>query len=224
LPDLPDAASLIAEFHRVNGSAGPAASATAAPLPPPFPNGSAAAVQAIVMPNELAKNSAPTIQLAGLDWPIPLLAPRQNRIVVPAVSKITKRMRETAEAKLAQLDDETKAVLLQLATPGEVEEKGADAVLRKRIWAMTDFSFEMAHALEPEFFDTICDALYWALTRAHPQLTRQQFDDMPIGMLEMIDAIGMVAQQTGMMKRVDPSAGPLAGGATPSPSSPTSTP
>lgn len=231
MADLPDVASLMAEFNRVNGTAGPAASAPAAPpvqgqaLPPPFPNGSTAAITAPVMPNELAKNNAPVIQLAGVDWPIPLLAPRQNRLVVPAVSQITKRMREIAEAKLAQLDDETKAALLQLAKPGEVEKKGADAVLRQRIWAMTDFSFEMAHALEPEFFDTICDALYWALTRAHPQLTRAQFDDMPIGVLEMIDAIGMVAQQTGMMKRVDPSAGPLAGpGATPSPSSPTSTP
>jgi hypothetical protein len=213
----------VAEFNRVNGT--PVAAAPAAPLPPPFPSGSAAALQAIVTPNELARNNAPCIRLAGLDWPIPLLAPRQNRHVVPAVSAITKRMRETAEQKLALLNDETKATMLALADPDAVAQKGADAVLRQRIWAMTDFSFEMAQSLEPEFFDTVCNALYWSLTRAHPQLTRQQFDDMPMGMLEMIDCIGVVAQQTGMMKRVEPSAGPLADpNATASPSPPISTP
>jgi hypothetical protein len=217
--------AFVAEFNRVNGQAGPATAAPAAPLPPPFPNGSAAALQAIVTPNELARNNAPCIRLAGLDWPIPLLAPRQNRHVVPAVSAITKRMRDTAEQKLAKLDEAAKAGMLQHADPDEVSRKGADAVLRQRIWAITDFSFEMAHSLEPEFFDTVCDALYWALTRAHPQLTRQQFDDMPMGMLEMIDCIGVVAQQTGMMKRVEPSAGPLADPNAPaSPSPPTSTP
>lgn len=220
---MPDVTDLIGEFHRINGTTPPPA-ATAA-LPPPFPTGSAAAVQALVTPNELAKNNAPCIRLAGLDWPIPLLAPRQNRLVVPAVSKVTKRMRETAEQKLAALADETKAVMLELANPDEVSRKGADAVLRQRIWEMTDFSFEMAHSLEPEFFDTVADALYWALTRAHPQLTRAQFDDTAMGMLEMIDAIGVVAQQTGMMKRVEPSAGPLADPNAPaSPSPPTSTP
>jgi hypothetical protein len=221
---MPDVTDLINEFHRINGTAPPAATGPTAALPPPFPSGSAAAVQAIVMPNELAKNNASCIRLAGLDWPIPLLAPRQNRHVVPAVSAITKRMRETAEQKLAQLGEEKKAAFLQLADPDEVSQNGADAVLRQRIWAITDFSFEMAHSLEPEFFDTICNALYWALTRAHPQLTRQQFDDMPMGMLEMIDCIGVVAQQTGMMKRVEPSAAPLADPNPPaSPSPPIST-
>jgi hypothetical protein len=220
---MPDVSDFVAEFQRVNGQL--ASAAPAAPLPPPFPNGSAAAVQAIVTPNELARNNAPTIRLAGLDWPIPLLAPRQNRHVVPAVSKVTKRMRETAEAKLALLDEATKATMVALADPEEIARKGADAVLRQRIWTITDFSFEMAHSLEPEFFDTICDALYWALTRAHPQLTRAQFDDMPMGMLEMIDCIGVVAQQTGMMKRVEPSAAPLADPNAPAnPSPPTSTP
>jgi hypothetical protein len=189
--------------------------APAAPLPPPFPNGSSTALPP--GPNERAKDgSTPCIRLAGQDWPIPLLAPRQNRIVVPAVSKITKRMREIAERKLGRLDAEDKASLLA--------QLGSDAELRKKIWQITDFSFEIASELEPAFFDHIADALYWALTRAHPQLTRPQFDDMAIGMLEMIDAIGTVAQQTGMMKRADPSAGPLAAAAPASPSSPTGTP
>lgn len=30
-------------------------------------------------------SDVPTIRLAGRDWPVPVLAPRQNRIVVPAL-------------------------------------------------------------------------------------------------------------------------------------------
>jgi hypothetical protein len=64
-------------------------------------------------PNERAKDGAtPCIRLAGNDWPIPLLAPRQNRLVVPVVSKGTKRMREIAEEKLGKLDAEEKAALI----------------------------------------------------------------------------------------------------------------
>jgi hypothetical protein len=201
---MSNAADFAAEFERVNAAlASPAAAVhvQGQALPPPFPGGSAAAT--LPEPNELAKSTgAPTIRLAGKDWPIPLLAPRQNRLVVPAVSKVTKRMRDIAEAKLGRIAADEKADLLA--------QLGSDAALRKRIWEITDFSFEMAQDLEPAVFDIIADAIYWALTRAHPQLTRAQFDDLPIGMLEMIDAIGIVAQQTGMMKRADPSDGPLA--------------
>jgi hypothetical protein len=106
----------------------------------------------------------------------------------------------------------------------------ADGVVRKWIWAITDFSFELTQVLEPTLYDNVAEAVFWALTRAHPQLTRSQFDDLPIGVLELIDAIGTIAGQTGMMKRGDPSAAPLAGpsepggAAAPSPSSPTGTP
>src|SRR5262247_3158959 len=199
---------------------GVAAAAAPASLPPPFPVGHTQAPPP--EPNERAKDgSTPCIHLAGKYWPIPLLAPRQNRVVVPAVSKVTKRMREIAEAKLGNLDADDKAAL--------IEALGSDSALRKRIWQITDFSFELAHELEPAFYDNVADAVFWALTRAHPQLTRAQFDEMPIGTLELIDAIGTVAQQTGMMKRGDPSAAPLAdpeprAAAAPSPSSQTGTP
>jgi len=91
------------------------------------------------------------------------------------------------------------------------------------LWRVTDFSFEIIAGLEAEFFDLVSDALYWSLTRAHPALTRQQFDDMPIGMIEMVDAVGIIAQQTGMMRRTEDTAGPLATGEQPSPSSQTLT-
>ena len=105
-------------------------------------------------------------------------------------------MREIAEEKIAQLDPDQKAALR--------EQLGSEAALRTKIWQITDFSFEIVSALEPQFYDYIADAAYWALTRAHPQLTRPAFEEMPIGTLEMIDAIGTIAQQTGMSFRSNP--------------------
>ena len=201
------------EFATVTGQSAPAA-AVAAPLSAPFPQGSAAHV--LPEPNEHAKSAgAPCIWLNGRNWPIPLLAPRQNRIVVPAIAKITKRMRDIAEQKLGSLDAQEKAELIAAL--------GSETELRKRLWRVTDFSFEIIAGLEAEFFDLVSDALYWSLTRAHPALTRQQFDDMPIGMIEMVDAVGIIAQQTGMMRRTEDTAGPLATGEQPSPSSQTLT-
>jgi hypothetical protein len=213
---LPDFTDLVREFNTLTGQtpAVPAAPAATSPLPPPFPQGSTAHV--LTEPNEHAKSAgAPCIWLAGQEWPIPLLAPRQNRVVVPAVAKITRRMRDIAEKRFASLENEEKQSL--------IEALGSETELRNRLWKITDFSFEIISALEPEFFDLLSDAVYWSLTRAHPALLRVQFDDMPIGMYELVDAIGIVAQQTGMMKRADPqeSAGPLA---EPSPSSQTGTP
>jgi hypothetical protein len=209
------------EFAAVQGGAAPAVGTSAAAagetqLPPPFPQGSASSI--LPEPNEHAKSSgAPCVMLAGKEWPIPLLAPRQNRVVVPGVTKITRRMREIAEQNYASLGDDERQRL--------IEAIGSETELRNRLWKVTDFSFEIIQRLEPEFFDTIADALYCALTRAHPQLTRQAFDDMPIGMAEMVDAMGIVAQQTGMMRKVEPSAGPLAAGPeSASPSSQTGTP
>jgi hypothetical protein len=163
----------------------------------------------------------PCIVLAGKKWPIPMLGPRQNRVVVEAVRHVTKRMREIAEAKLATLDPATKAALLASVDPGIL---GQDAALRQKLWAVTDFSVEMTNEMDAALFDNISNAVFWALKKAHPEMPREEFEDMPIGMLELIDCIGVVAQQTGMMRRVDPRADPLApAGSNRSPSSPTGT-
>jgi hypothetical protein len=45
--------------------------------------------------------AAPTITLAGREWPVPKLAPRQNRIVVPALLELVPkilRARDAADA------------------------------------------------------------------------------------------------------------------------------
>jgi hypothetical protein len=189
--------------------------------PQPAP---AAPAAASTEPNQLALDgNNPVITLAGKNWPIPLLAPRQNRHVVPAVAKITRRMVALATAKIAEVDEPLREALLASCDPDIVARLGAEAAVRRRVWEITDFAKELADQGDPEFFELIESAVYWAVTRAHPSLTRTEFDDMPIGTLELIDAIGVIAQQTGMMRKVDPSVAPLAAGET-STISPTGTP
>jgi len=87
----------------------------------------------------------PVIVIAGREWHIPFLAPRQNRIAVPA--------------------------LLRLGTSGERQ------------------------------YELLLDIAFAALTRAHPQIVRDDFDDWPIATHELIDALPVIAKQTGLMER-----------------------
>jgi hypothetical protein len=175
-------------------------------------------------PNGAAADGVnPTILLAGKRWPIPLLGTRQNRSVVPAVARVMQQMRAIAETELANLTPEQRIALVGELPPGS----NADAALRTKIWEITDFPPLMAHQMTDEVFDAITGAVFGALKRAHPEMSRDEFDDMPIPLLELIDAIGIIAQQTGMMRKVsttDSSADPLASpGSSRSPSYPTGT-
>src|SRR5215472_12436180 len=87
----------------------------------------------------------PTITIVGKEWRVPLLAPRQNRVVVPA--------------------------LLRLATRRE------------------------------EQYDLLLDIVFAALTRGHPGIVRDDFEDWPIATHELLDALPVVARQTGLLKR-----------------------
>jgi hypothetical protein len=87
----------------------------------------------------------PVITIAGRAWRIPLLAPRQNRMVI--------------------------AGLMALGRRPEVQ------------------------------YDTLLDIVFAALTRAHPTLPREEFDDWPIGTYELLDALPVIAKQTGLMRR-----------------------
>ena len=40
----------------------------------------------------------PTVTLAGREWPVPVLAPKQNRIVVPALLEILPRIAQIRDA------------------------------------------------------------------------------------------------------------------------------
>lgn len=87
--------------------------------------------------------SEPRIRIAGRAWPIPRLAPRQNRIVLPGF-------------------------LLLADAPAE-------------------------------HYGVLCDVVFAALTRAHPQLDRAAFDDWSIATWELLDALPVIAGQTGFL-------------------------
>jgi hypothetical protein len=165
----------------------------------------------------------PCITLAGQRWPIPLFGVRQLRSVGPAVSRVTTAMRDLAERRLAALTpDQRVSILAQV--PKDVATMGEDRALRNRLWAITDFPVEMSKEMPEQLFEDLTTAVFWALKRAHPQLTLDEFEEMPTGMIELINCIGIIADQTGMMRKVDPSADPLAqAGSNLSPSSRTGT-
>lgn len=165
----------------------------------------------------------PCITLNGQRWPIPPFGVCELRHVVPAVSRVTKAMRELAESKLAALTPaQRNAILAQV--PNDMATMGEDRALRNRLWAITDFPAELSNDMPDDVFEALSKAVFWALRRAHPQLTLEEFEQMPSGMIELINCIGTIADQTGMMRKVDPgsSADPLAR-SKPSPSSPTGT-
>lgn len=105
---------------------------------------------------ELEKGTK-TVQLAGKNWPIPQLAPRQNRVVVPALMKVLPDLMAIKNGDISQFDTELYSLLL-------------------------DISFH-------------------ALTRAHKELTRNEFEDMPITTEELILASEVVADATGVIKK-----------------------
>jgi len=43
-----------------------------------------------------------------------------------------------------------------------------------------------------------------ALTRGHPDLTRDEFDQMPIGLMDLLDSVQVVSRQCGLFRPVKP--------------------
>lgn len=87
----------------------------------------------------------PEVMIAGRKWTIPFLAPRQNRIVVPA--------------------------LLRLGTSGDNR------------------------------YTLLLDIVFAALTRAQPGIVRDEFEEWPIATHELLDALPVIAERTGCLKR-----------------------
>jgi hypothetical protein len=85
----------------------------------------------------------PIIIIAGREWTIPHLAPRQNRIVVPA--------------------------LMALDTQAQ--------------------------------YATLLDIVFAALTRAHPEIVRDELEDWPVALHELMTALPVIAKQTGLLER-----------------------
>lgn len=93
-------------------------------------------------------NDAPTITLAGKEWPVPLLVPRQQRVIIPAILR------------------------LGSVNPTKITEQQ---------------------------YDDLVEIAFRAISRAHPQFTKEQLLDMPVTLIELISALPVIAQQTGML-------------------------
>lgn len=87
----------------------------------------------------------PEIVIAGRRWQVPLFAPRQNRIVAPALT-----------------------------------EPGTDVGDR---------------------YERLLDIAFAALSRARPEIVRDEFEDWPITLDELVDALPVIARQTGLFER-----------------------
>jgi hypothetical protein len=113
------------------------------------------------MLSQLELDAAPKVTLAGKEFPIPLLVPRQNRIVIPKLIDLMKGFTEGG--------------------------------------ALSAINITMK--LTTQQYDDLSEIIWVALTRATPTLTKDDFLDMPIDLMELIAAMDIVAQQCGVMKR-----------------------
>jgi hypothetical protein len=91
----------------------------------------------------------PIIVIAGRDWPVPFFAPRQNRVIIPALTRLQER-----------------------------------SGLR---------------------YDDLLDIVFAALTRASPDLDRAAFEELPVATWELVEAVPVIARQTGLLKPGRPS-------------------
>jgi hypothetical protein len=98
----------------------------------------------------LADKEIPTIDIDGRKWPIPRLAIKQLKVVVPMLM----------------------ARLPQMRNGGAVGNLTAEAM------------------------DDLFTIVYTGLTRAHPAMTRDEFDNMIMSFDEMLAAVVVVQQQT----------------------------
>ena len=114
------------------------------------------------------KDATPIITLAGKELQLPKLAPRQNRIVVPALLELV--------PKILKARDELDAA----------GKKGSFVAL--------------ARYLDTGSYDTLAKLVFAALTRGHPALAREDFDDMAIDTFELLGALVPIARAAGLIR------------------------
>lgn len=130
------------------------------------------------VPNQqLLDLGTPFVMLAGQKWPIPLLSPKQNRIVLPLLLAMIPKI--AGSYSTVEVTDP--------ATGEKVTRSVAD---------MDKLSAMLANG----GIDDLYKIIYHALTKGHPTLTQSEFDDIEIGAFEMIDSIMVIGQQTGVMR------------------------
>ena len=105
--------------------------------------------------------------------------------------------------------------------------EGAPVALAGRTWVMADLAprqfrkvipavIGLAAVKAPEDLDEtgidrLLDALYYALTRNYPDLTREEFLDLPIRLAELVAALPVLAKAAGIERREDAPAGEARG-------------
>jgi hypothetical protein len=65
--------------------------------------------------------------------------------------------------------------------------------------------------LDEAKIDRLVEAYYLALTRAHPDLTREEWEEVPVSVIEMIDALPTLARKAGLVPRKDGEPGEASG-------------
>lgn len=135
-----------------------------------------------VVPNQEAIDANyPTIQLGKVLWPIPLMAIKQNRVIVTRLLKLLPSFGGiTPDTNLK--DPEVQKQLIRVIS-GLDETAFADLEL----------------------------VVFTALTRAHPKLTKAQFDDMEAAATDLFAALPIIIKQCGMFRPALPGEAELMG-------------
>jgi hypothetical protein len=135
---------------------------------------------ATFVPNQRVLDAAPElpkVSLAGREFPIPLLGPRQNRLVLSVGVSLFKRMAPlrmlVAEAQRTGIKPDENA----LAAAFEMNEQ--DHIQLENV-------------------------VYAGLTKAHPDMRKDDFLDAPIATSELMAAFFTIMQQSGGVKPAKP--------------------
>lgn len=118
--------------------------------------------------------TTPAVSLAGKLWPIPELAPRQLRLI------------------RRDLIDITDLIQPRSAAPGDDADQRAVAVS----------TGERVMKLPNDQFGKMLDIVFHGLTRAHPALTKEEFDDWALADADVFAAFLIVRKQSGIYVEV----------------------
>jgi hypothetical protein len=123
----------------------------------------------------LQDETVPTVVLNGQKWPIPKLAPKQNEVVVPLVLELVPDLMDAIDF---------------------VE---VDGVKKQRMNLV-----RLSRTLSPKGMHDLYTITFTALTRAHKELLREEFDEWPLGTMETVEAVIVIAKQTGLLREKKP--------------------
>lgn len=124
-----------------------------------------------------------TVSLDGTKWPIPRLAPAQNERVTPIILRIMPLLMRLSREERSQA----------------VAVEGQDLAP-----VLSDRMERLGEVLSEQNLHDIYTAIYVALKKGHPDLTRDEFDEIPIGNLDAIEAMNVIARQTGTIRQARP--------------------